>query len=290
MKIHSLLIVMGLYLFTAADLYAGGGWPQAKGKAYLKIAEWWVTADQHYTSNGKIDPNITGSLYNTTIYAEYGITKRLTGIFYMPLFSRAVYNTERSAASGNVITQGAAINHIGDADIAIKYGLIVNKPTVVSATLLLGLPLGRTGGGGLGILQTGDGEFNQLLQIDVSRSFKLSENKFGYVSVYGGFNNRSKGFSDELRYGVEAGTGWFKDKLFTILRFQGVKSLYNGPGRIVSDGTSFFANNTQFLAIAPEVSYFFNKNIGVTASVGGALFGSLIYARPSYSVGFFVKL
>lgn len=289
MKKYWILILTGFLFITQTALFAGGGWPQAKGKAYLKLAEWWVIADQHYTASGKIDPNITSSIYSTTVYAEYGITNRLTGIFYMPLFSRALYNTERSVATGRVITPGAAINHIGDADIALKYGLVVNKPTVVSATLLLGLPLGRTGGGGLGILQTGDGEFNQMLQIDVSRSFKLSEKKYGYVSVYGGFNNRTRGFSDELRYGLEAGTGWFNDKVYTILRFQGVKSLYNGSG-VVSDGTSFFANNTQYLSIAPEVSYFFSKNAGVTASIGGALFGNLIYARPSYSVGFFVKL
>lgn len=279
--------LLGVLFFPS--LGRAGGWPQPQGHGYIKLAEWWVIANQHYAASGKIDPNLTTGLFNTTLYAEYGFTSRLTGIVYLPVFSRALYYTQRSAATREVITPGDARNGIGDAEVAVKYALTANQPYALSATLLLGLPFGSTSGGELGILQTGDGEFNQLLQFDLSRSFKLAENRYGYASVYAGYNNRTEGFSDELRLGFEAGTGWFNDKIYTILRVQGIKSLYNGSGAVVSDGTSFFANNTEYLAIIPEVSYNVTKNFGIAASVGGAVLGRLIYANPSYSVGVFAK-
>ena len=57
-----------------------------------------------------------------------------------------------------------------------------------------------------------------------------------------------------------------------------------------SNSTSIFANNTEFLSFAPEVAYNFNEKFGVSAGVGMALYGKIIFASPSYSVGVFYKL
>ncbi|NJM26575.1 MAG: hypothetical protein HC859_14985, partial [Bacteroidia bacterium] len=106
---------------------------------------------------------VTTSLYSTSFYGEYGITDRFTGIVYLPFFVRSTLNEVRYNQSGNSIP-GDAVNSLGDAEVSLKYGLIVNKPIVMSATLTLGLPLGETRGGDQQILQTGDGEFNQMLR------------------------------------------------------------------------------------------------------------------------------
>ena len=174
MKSKILLLTI-LLLFTANFLFAGGGWPQKKGKGYYKIGQWWVVADMHFTSSGGIDPNGTRGTYVTSLYFEYGITDRLTGILYFPFFTRATVFEQVSAITGNIIVPGDDVNSIGDTDISFKYGLIHNKPIVLSATLTFGLPLGKDDGGFDGSIQTGDGEYNQMLTIDVSKSFNFTQ-------------------------------------------------------------------------------------------------------------------
>lgn len=283
----NILLILSLLLFSIS-LQAGGGWPQAKGKGYIKISEWWLIANQHYTDQGRIDPNLTNGLFNTTVYAEYGLTNRLTAIIYSPLFSRSYFNNEVSGTTGEILTEGEAINGIGDTDISLKYGLTKGKGIALAATITLGLPIGNDSGGSQGNLQTGDGEFNQLIQLDAGSGFPLGQTN-GYANVYVGFNNRTNGFSDEFRYGFEAGVNLFDNRLTAIARFIGVKSFKNGLSAAESSNTSIFANNAEYLSFSPEIAWNIKDNWGVAAGVGTALSGRIIYANPSYNVGVFFK-
>ncbi|GJM33527.1 MAG: hypothetical protein DHS20C18_25280 [Saprospiraceae bacterium] len=280
--------LLALLFLSVNEVLAGGGWPQAKGSGYIKLAEWWVISNQHYTDNGLIDPNVTTGLFNTTLYAEYGFTDRFTGILYMPLFSRTYFNNTISSTTGEVIAPGEAINSIGDADITLKYGLITNKKIVLSASLTLGIPLGESAGGSLGTLQTGDGEFNQMIQLDASTSWQWgSFNMYG--SIYGAYNNRTNSFSDEIRFGAEVGVTFWENRITAIARLYGISSLKNGESIEPGNATSIFANNTEFVSFSPELNYNFNENFGVSASYGIAFSGKLIFANPSYSVGAYYK-
>ncbi|MBL6447507.1 hypothetical protein JMN32_14410 [Fulvivirga sp. 29W222] len=286
MKIFKITFAIALALFST-EASAGGGWPQPRGDIFLKLSQWWVVSDQHYTNTGMIDPNLTRGTYNTSIYAEYGFTDRLTGILYFPFFSRATLNELVSGTTGQLIAEGDAINSLGDTDLSIKYGLITNKPIVVSATLTLGIPLGNDNGGRDGSLQTGDGEFNQMISIDVSKAFKMGEFD-PFFSLKAGINNRTNDYSDEFRYGAEAGITIGKVTL--IARLFGVKSFDNGADNFIAIGTSLFANNTEYTSFSPEIAFNFTKAFGISASYGTAFSGQLIFANPSYSVGAFLKL
>ena len=267
--------------------YSGGGWPQPKNTWYLKIYEWWILSNQHYTGSGGIDPNATRGTYFTNVYAEYGISDRFTGMVHLPFFARVTLHEQVSGTTGDVISEGDALNAIGDIDLAVKYALIRNKPVVVGVTLLLGLATGNSEGGKDGSLQTGDGEFNQLLRVDVSGSFKIGK-KYPYASGYVGYNNRTGGYSDEFVFGVE--TGITLNKWIPIIRLDAVKSTQNGDINFNSDGTSLFSNNREYIAISPELNYSINDKIGVSAGAGFALKGKLIFANPSYSLGIFFKM
>ena len=141
----------------------------------------------------------------------------------------------------------------------------------------------------MGTLQTGDGEFNQLLQLDVGTSFGFGGINF-YAAAYGGFNNRTNGFSDELRYGMEGGATFPKTGITTILRLYGIKSLKNGDATDIPNSTSIFANNSEHFTISPEIAYQFNDKWGVSATYAQALSGRIIFANPAYSVGVFLKI
>lgn len=282
-KILSLTFLLCIPLSSVA----GGGWPQPKKSMYLKIYEWWILSDSHFSSTGGIDPNATRGTYFTSVYAEYGLTDRLTQIINFPFFTRTTLHEQVSGTTGDVILEGDAINSIGDIDMAFKYAIVRDKPIVVAGTILFGLPTGNSDGGRDGSLQTGDGEFNQLLRIDASGSFKLGS-KYPFATIYGGYNNRTGGYSDEIVGGVEVGVTL--GKWTPILRSDMVFTTNNGDPNFNSDGSSLFSNNREFISLAPELNYNIRDNFGISVNAGFALYGRLIFANPTYSAGLFFKI
>ncbi|MEM9836864.1 MAG: hypothetical protein AAF828_10200 [Bacteroidota bacterium] len=281
---------MILLFAVSTSLLAGGPWPQKKGKGYFKLSEWWVRFDQHFTSQGKLDPNITTGVYNTTLYAEYGFTDRLTGVLNFPFFSRNTVNNIVSGTTGETITPGEAINSIGDTELGIRYGL--SEPGArlpIAISLTLGLPFGIEVAGAENNLQTGDGEFNQLLQAHVGSSFKWGKSN-AYWSAQIGVNNRTNGFSDEFRWGVEAGVALAKNKLWLISRLNAVASFFNGDTAEDITSTSIFANNAEFISFGGEVNYYFTNKLGLSVGAAGAFTGRIIAAAPSFNVGVFLDL
>lgn len=276
-------------LLSCVPVRAGGGWPQPKNGLYLKLFQWWVISDEHFTDTGGTDPNVTSGIFNTAVYGEYGFTNRFTGIAYFPLFSRAYNNNIISGTTGETVTPGEAINSIGDAIITAKYGLIINRPIVVSASVSLGLPLGIDDGGVNNTLQTGDGEFNQMVRLDASTSLNVAGLNTFYT-IYAGYNNRTNGFSDELRAGIEAGATFVNDRIFGIARLYTVQSLQNGDSDDIPNSTSIFANNAEHITVSPEVGFKFTNNLGFAATAAFPISGRLIFSEPSYSAGIFFEL
>ncbi len=288
-----LILFISILFLVNFSAKAGGPWPQKKGKAYVKLSQWWVVFDQHYTSTGGLDPNVTTGIFNTSVYAEYGITNRLTAMMYAPLFSRNYMNNLRSATTQEIIVPGEALNSIGDIDLSLKYGLTKPGSKVpVSVSLLLGIPTGKTAGGTLENLQTGDGEFNQMIQVDAGTGFQLGKNKkvSSYVSGYIGFNNRTQEFSEEFRYGLEYGVGLFKNKWWLIAKLNTVESLKNGATAETTTSTTIFANNAEYMSYSLETAYYITSKFGVSATYSSAFRGEIIAAAPSYAVGVFLDL
>ncbi len=285
MKNSILIVLLGLSI----NLFGGGPWPQPKGAGYIKLSEWWTVFDQHYTDSGLIDPNLTTGVFNTNLYAEYGFTNRFTGIVNANLFSRNFMNNLKSNTTGNTIVPGEALNSVGDIDVVFKYGL--NQPSSkipVAVSLTLGLPTGTLGGGAQGNLQTGDGEFNQMIQIDAGTGFKLG--KFpAYFSTYVGLNNRTENFSEEFRYGLELGINIIPERLWLTSRLTAVESFKNGLQSGAINSTSIFANNTEFTSIGLEANLEIANGFGLSAGFAGAIRGEIIAAAPSYSVGVYKK-
>lgn len=262
--------------------YSGGGWPQSKGSGYFKLSQNYIGSPNFFAPDGSIVEITTIQLFTTSLYGEYGITNRLTGLVYFPFFVRNTLNDVQFNQNG-VIVPGDAFQSVGDTDIGFKYGIIVNKPIVVSASLILGLPLGVTAGGSSQILQTGDGEFNQMVKIDVSHSFYP---KPFYVSAYVAFNNRTNDFSDEVRFGAEI--GFTLKKFIPILKLNVIESLYNGDAEAAQNG--IFSNNTEYVSPTVELNYQASEKWGVSGSGGFAFSGKNILASPNWGVGLYYKL
>jgi protein XagA len=269
-------------VFFAVQTFAGGGWPQPKRGGYFKLSQNFIRSPYFFAPDGSIVDITTIQLFTTSVYGEYGFTNRITGLIYFPFFVRNTLNEIQYNQNGNTVP-GDAFQSLGDTDIGIKYGLIVNKPVVLSASLILGLPLGEPVGGSSQILQTGDGEFNQMIKFDASYSFYP---KPVYVSGYAAFNNRTNNFSDEVRFGGEVGVTL--KKFIPILKLNVVQSLYNGNAEEAQNG--IFSNNTEYVSPTIELNYQVTEKWGVSGSGGFAFSGKNILAAPNWSLGLFLKL
>ncbi len=261
---------------------AGGGWVYKKGQGFVKISQSAIYADQYFTPSGDLNDITTIGYYATALYAEYGLSDRLTAIAYVPFFSRNTLNKTEFRFSGRELP-GDELNSFGDMDVSLKYGIMTEGPFVLSGQILLGLPTGEDQGGETGILQTGDGEFNQMIRVDASRGLGSA----GWGSVYAGFNNRTQGFSDEFRWGAEF--GWkFWDHFLTILKVDAVASFENGTVAPSQSGT-LFSNNMEFISPSLELAWQFEKGLGVGVSAAGALAAQNVLAAPNFIGGVFYK-
>ncbi|MFK7971621.1 MAG: hypothetical protein AB8F95_14745 [Bacteroidia bacterium] len=284
------LFIICSMLTIVSSSFAGGPWTQKKGKGYFKLSERWIVFNRHFTDQGKTDPNVTTGIFNTSFYGEIGVSDRFTAILNMPFFSRTYMNNVVSGTTGETIVPGEALNSFGDTDVAVKYALTkAGAKFPVAASLTFGLPLGNPSGGSQGNLQTGDGEFNQMLLLHAGKGgFRIGKHINAYSSIQAGFNNRTNNFSDEIRFGLEGGLGFAKNRFWLIGRIDGVESLKNGATAASVTSTSIFANNTEFTGVSLEAAYYATKRFGISASASGAFRGEIIAAAPAFSFGIFL--
>lgn len=280
--------IIPIVLFFLCSLATYSQWTKGKGNGYYKLSVWYLEADQHYTDTGDIDPNATRGQFNLSFYGEYGLSDKIDIISYVPLFSRNFQNDIVSGTTSEVITEGEAINSIGDIDIGMRYGFLKKTKIVASVGLTLGLPTGNSEGGSDGSFQTGDGEFNQLINTTFGIPFKLG-NTPAYAKSYVGFNNRTQGFSDEFRAGAEVGFQ-FVERLWILGRLNILESLRNGSLSAQNSQGSIFANNIEFMAAGIEVSFSFSDKWGISANYTSAFRGEIVFAAPSYSARVFLKV
>ena len=275
MKYLFIIILTGFqYFFLNAQ-----AWTKPKGEGFYKLDYTLIQTNQVYDAGGKIVPFRTLGNHTFSLYGERGITDKFTIQAYVPFFVRNVLNETKGAQTGVILEPGIEENNIGDIDIALRYALPLGS-LPVSAMLLFGLPTGNsTQNSGL---FTGDGEFNQMLKISTGVGGTKWWTQFGF-----GFNNRTKGFSDEVRYDAEFGYKMLNQKIFAIFKLSGIESLNNGTE--VASSTGLFSNNVEFLSPGLEFLYYIKPKIGLSFRAAGAVKGQNVLAAPSFSFGVFAQ-
>jgi len=163
------LCLVVLFALAGGATVQADGWTQRRGHGYYKMGFRMVRATHYYEPGGnKIGIPTVGD-YVVSFYGEYGITNRLTAVAYVPFFERITLNKQVGRDSGVALFEGDAVNGIADAEAGLRFGLLQGGATVFSVGLKLGLPIGNDQQ--VNALLTGDGEFNQLLTLEVGHSF-----------------------------------------------------------------------------------------------------------------------
>lgn len=254
-------------------------WTKPKGEGFYKLDYTLIQTNQVFDPGGEVVPFRTLGNHTFSFYGERGITDKFTIQAYIPFLVRNVLNETKGAQSGTILEPGIAHNNFGDVDIAFRYALPFGK-LPVSATLLLGLPTGNsTQDSGL---FTGDGEFNQMIKLSTGFGKTKWWTQFGL-----GFNNRTEGFSDEIRYDGEFGYKLFNEKLLAMFKLSGIESVNNGTEGASSTG--LFSNNVEYLSPGLEFLYYVKQNYGVSFRAAGAVKGQNVLASPSFSLGIFMQ-
>jgi protein XagA len=264
-------IYIFIYLFLGSIININGqAWTKAKGENFLKLDYSNISSKKYFDKDGTV-VDISPLTYSTlSFYGELGLTDKITVVGYLPY------------VSNNFTDKNQKNSGIGDIDLAFRFALPINK-VAVAVNVLLGLPTGN--GTAPFDLHTGDGEFNQMIKIGAG-----SGGTKWWAQTAFGYNNRTKDFSDELRYDFEVGYKFFNERLLTMLKLNGVESLKNGTTK--ESATGLFSNNVAYSGIGPEFLYFLNskKTFGVSLRLAGAFSGKYILAAPSTSFGIIGQL
>ncbi len=224
-------------IFLQFKTAAQSGWTRNKGGFFGKMGVFTLSGKELFTPDG--EKQLADKFYQTTIaaYAEYGITKNLTAILNYPAFKFQGYEGF-STVSG-----------IGDPQLELKFALFKKIP-VVSFTVGAELPFAKQNNisraekadefGNIreNNLPTGDGDFNYWGTLAVSTGFGQTP---GWFTIWSQYNNRTKGFRDQIRFGAELGYKW-TPQFWTNARLTGVTSqnLASGTGTFISgDGAEF---------------------------------------------------
>ena len=255
------------FILQSFPTYAGG-WTHPRGKGYFKLNEQLIRSDSYFQPSGdKVD--ITDqSRYTTSLYGEFGLVDRLTLVGYIPFYQRI--SEDRPGSDSKTGT--------GDWELGARIGLLTNRATVVSLQVMAGLPLGDSFSEQEVGLFTGDGEFNQLISLQVGHSLWPTP---GYLKAEIGFNNRESDFSDELRYALEAG--------FMVGERIGVSGWIRGV-KALGTGDEWTVNDQQYVSFGPEINFYITSNAGITAGVTKYTGAHNLLNAPAWDIGIFLKL
>ncbi len=275
----TVFIIALVFLF---EITQANGWTQKKGNGYIQFSSRVTVADEFYEPGGnKVDITTFGD-YSFSIFANYGLTDKLTVFGSFP-FKRLTLNRIEGKNSGFEFFPGDSKNGISDFTVGVKYGLGKIGSTSFAASLALGIPVGdneQPNG-----LYTGDGEFNQHISIGFGHSFKGPI----YIAGKAGYNFRSNDYSDEVRYNFEIGYRVNKSILL-MLKADGVETTRNGADGTLGGTAGLFANNQNYLAYGPEIIYSFSDLMGLNLGVYSGTRTENVVSALSYKAGIFYKI
>ncbi len=267
---------MSKTLFTAAVLVGfilpigpafSGGWTHAPGNGYFKLNMQAISGDTYFLPSGDRAHITSQSRYTTSLYGEFGLVDRLNIVGYVPFYQRiSVDDPGINPESGTA-----------DWELGVRLGLVTTGATVVSIQAMAGLPLGDSEQE-VGLF-TGDGEFNQSIFLQVGHSLYPTP---GYLKGEIGFNNRESGFSDELRYAVEAGR--------MVGKRVGVSVQVRGAQALGRSDEVLTVNDLQYISFGPEVYVNLTPAAGITAGLTKYIAAHNLLDAPAWDIGIFLKL
>ncbi|MCP4443398.1 MAG: hypothetical protein GY810_31230 [Aureispira sp.] len=282
------------------DIYATGPWPRKKNGLYAQLGFYAVTPTARLWGTGFKTRLLNRPVFDGTaqLYAEYGITDKLTVFTSLPLrgvFAGKSVSSDDStaiAAPDTLLSKGILVG-MGNYELGGKY-TIVNKDGFVFAAFAnfsapTGVPLKN----------------KVLLATDLRTAYPTWGIMPGLAVGYGsakiytyldaGFNFRTHGYSHEFIGNFEFGYKLF-DRIYLGAALNARFPLAGKrdiPEKALDDQaihTGLYINNQHYLALTIKAHIPFNEQLGMHLSLSGGLMSNHIQQAPSIGLGFYYKM
>jgi hypothetical protein len=284
MKQMASMCLMLVLAFPAAIF--SQGWPEDSGSYFLKASQSWTIYNQFFQEDGrKVNVDRTRSFGISSIYGQYGLTDRLTFKAYVPFFVKSTVFARQNAFSGQLLQAGEKNTGLGDLTTSLQYAIKRNQ-IILSAALILGIPTGEYD---LNDTQnpTGDGEFNQQVNLGVAGSFLIG-GIYPFSSLFVGYNNRTNGFSDEWHAAFKLGTNW--NRVLVVSELYTIQSFFNGEfNEVLVYGGGIVGNNAEMVTLNLQFAYRVYDELYFSFQLSRPLAGRYYFADNLYEVGIFIK-
>lgn len=267
-------VFIGLFTFYLPSIIAQNGWTKGKNKLYAQSSISAFSSRNYQNLDGVLfDQGSTLQSKSLALYAEYGITDRLTTEIEFPFLIVNQYNTT------------LPVYGLGSAKIGLKYGIYKKIP--ISFSVMADIPtnkginlsrskeLNEIGTYDFINLPTTDGELNILSTLAISQSTKTGRT---FASLYSTLNARTQGYSNQLIVGGEIGQLFF-NKLYIIGKIRIQESLSNEPNPAVS---FVYGEGTTFTFVNLTTMWTLNNHWKLVGSYSN-LNGIIIPARNAYT-------
>ncbi|WKN42701.1 hypothetical protein [Tunicatimonas pelagia] len=262
-----------------SSVLAQSGWTRGEGETFIQTTVSTFSSNEFYALDGELfDQGNRFQSQALTLYGEYGITRRVTALLNAPLYrSNRFSNTERIGGVGDIrvgakyaISQKLPISFSVEAEIPTGNG--VNFASVTENPVVAGERIN---------LPVTDGEFNIWSTLAISKSLPTGKT---YGSLYGQYNVRTEGFTDQYRVGLELGQ-CFIDRVWLIGRL-GIQES-TSDGQAVS--TFLYGEGTTYTTYGLIAMADLTKVVRLTASysdyVGFIAEQQNIYGGAIWSLG-----
>lgn len=274
-----IITTLAVLLLIQISVSAQSGWTRGKGEAFIQTSLSTFSSNEFYALSGELfDQGKNFQSQAVTLYREYGVSRRITALLNAPLYrSNRFSNTERVGGLGDIrigakyaISQKLPISFSIEAEVptgnGINFANVTENPVVPGERINLPVT---------------DGEFNIWSTLTVSKSLPTGNT---YGSLYGQYNIRTEGFTDQYRIGLEVGQR-FIDRIWLIGRLAIQES--TSDGQVVS--TFLYGEGTTYTTYGLTAMADLTKIIRLSASyndyAGFITEQQNIYGGATWSLG-----
>ncbi len=269
-------ILLGMTFFS----HGQNGWVREPGGLYSQVAVSTFSSSNYYSTEGVLfDEGSTFRSQVLSLYGEYGITDRFTGVLDLPIIANSFNTTETVGGLGNL-------------RLGMKYSLLTSVPIAIRLDVDIptddGIKYSRVKEpNSIGIVErinlpTSDGEIN--FWTTIATSYATSDGKtFG--SIFSSINFRTQSFSHQWQSGLELGH-LFLNKLYLIAKVK-IQDRFSEKTNV--SASFLYGEGTTFTSLGLTSLYKLNDHWRIVASY--AQFSDLvadrrnIYDGPVFSLG-----
>lgn len=279
------LLLLTSALFLSTFCLSQSGWTKQKGELYSQLSFSYFQSDKFYTTEGKLFETNEFIQQSYSTYGEYGITNRLTTILNLNFFQANKFTGTQTARGPGNLRLG--LKYAISKKIPISIAIEPEIPLTTEDNFVSQLKPDQFGLINQVNLPTSDGEFNVWSTLAASGS--AVNGKIWYTGYFS-HNLRTKGFSNQLKTGIEVGY-----KPIDRLYFNSSLSILSNFTDDLNEDVSFIrGEGTQNSSFSIGAGYRVYKNFGVLAEyyqgitfpaeAQNTFIGPLISAGITYSV------